>query len=85
MLVRVNDYSPITDEFGVRKIQATTHGVRVNPSQVLRMDADAVTGYESDGETTINVFKVQLSGGMSIWTDGDGVDNINGWEFPILL
>jgi hypothetical protein len=83
MLVRVNDYSPILNEAGVRVIQDTTHGVRVNPSQIINVSTDAVVGLESDGETEIDVFRVRFNGGTHIWTDEDGIDDINDWKFPI--
>ena len=83
MLVRVNDYAPITNEAGARIIKATTHGVRVNPSQIINVSTNLVVGYESDGETEINVFRVQFNGGTHIWTDGDGITAINVWSFPI--
>jgi len=82
MLVRVNEYSPIIVD-GLRRIQATTHGVRVNPSQIMRVTTNLVTGYEANGVDTLNVFKVQFNGGLFIWTDQTGIDDINNWEFPI--
>lgn len=85
MLVRVNDYSRIFNEDGVRVVQATDHGVRVNPSQITNVTTEAVTGYESDGTTEIDVFKVRFMGGTHIWTDGDGILAIDAWNFPILL
>lgn len=84
MLVRVNDYSPIIVN-GISRIQATTHGVRVNPSQIVRTTVDAVTGYEANGIDTLDVFKVQFEGGLFIWTDQAGIDDINNWEFPIVM
>lgn len=83
MLVRVNDYSPILNEAGVRVIQATTHGVRVNPSQIINVSTEAVVGYESDGETEIDVFRVRFKGGTQIWTDEIGINDIDAWRFPI--
>jgi hypothetical protein len=83
MLVRVNDYSPILNEAGVRVIQATGHGVRVNPSQIINVSTAAVVGLEEDGETEIDVFRVRFKGGTQIWTDEDGIDDINDWRFPI--
>jgi len=83
MLVRVNDYDRIFNENGVRVIQATDHGVRVNPSQITSVTTDAVTGYQSDGTTEEDVFKVRFMVGTSIWTDGAGIDAIDQWEFPI--
>jgi hypothetical protein len=82
MLVRVNDYSPILNEAGVRVIQATGHGVRVNPSQIINVSTAAVVGLEEDGETEIDVFRVRFKGGTQIWTDEDGIDDINDWRFP---
>ena len=83
MLVRVNDYDHIFNEDGVRVIQATGHGVRVNPSQIVSVTTDSVTGYQSNGTTEEDVFKVRFIGGTSIWTDTDGIDDIDAWEFPI--
>jgi hypothetical protein len=83
MLVRVNDYSPILNEAGVRVIQATGHGVRVNPSQIINVSTNTVVGLESDGETEINVFRVRFNGGTHVWTDTDGITAINNWLFPI--
>jgi hypothetical protein len=85
MLVRVNDYSPILNEAGARVIQATGHGVRVNPSQIINVSTAAVVGLEEDGETEIDVFRVRFNGGTQIWTDGDGITAINAWLFPIEL
>jgi hypothetical protein len=83
MLVRVNDYERIFNENGVRVIQETGHGVRVNPSQIVSVTTDAVTGYQSNGTTEEDVFKVRFIGGTSIWTDEDGIEAIDLWEFPI--
>jgi hypothetical protein len=83
MLVRVNDYSPILNEAGVRVIQATGHGVRVNPSQIINVSTNTVVGLEEDGETEINVFRVRFKGGTHVWTDTDGITDINNWLFPI--
>lgn len=83
MLVRVNDYAPILNEAGVRVIQETTHGVRVNPSQIINVSTNTVVGLESDGETEIDVFRVRFNGGTHIWTDGAGITAINNWLFPI--
>jgi hypothetical protein len=83
MLVRVNDYSPILNEAGVRVIQATGHGVRVNPSQIINVSTNTVVGLEEDGETPIDVYRVRFNGGTQIWTDEDGIDDINDWLFPI--
>jgi hypothetical protein len=83
MLVRVNDYSPILNEAGVRVIQATGHGVRVNPSQIINVSTNTVVGLEEDGETEINVFRVRFNGGTHVWTDTDGITDINNWLFPI--
>ncbi len=85
MLVRVNDYSRILNEAGARVIQATGHGVRVNPSQIINVSTDTVVGLEEDGETPINVFRVRFKGGTHIWTDADGITAINNWSFPIEL
>ena len=85
MLVRVNDYAPIINEAGVRVIQETTHGVRVNPSQIINVSTNTVAGLESDGETPINVYRVRFKGGTQIWTDGAGITAINNWLFPIEL
>jgi hypothetical protein len=82
MLVRVNDYSPILNEAGVRVIQATGHGVRVNPSQIINVSTADIVGLEEDGETEIDVYRVRFKGGTHIWTDGDGIDDINAWRFP---
>jgi hypothetical protein len=83
MLVRVNDYAPILNEAGVRVIQETTHGVRVNPSQIINVSTNEVVGYESDGETPIDVFRIRFNGGTTVWTDTAGITAINDWKFPI--
>jgi hypothetical protein len=85
MLVRVNDYAPILNEDGVRVIQETTHGVRVNPSQIINVSTEAVVGFEADGETEIDVFRVRFMGGTQIWTDTAGITAIGEWEFPIVF
>ena len=82
MLQEVNEYAPITNEAGARIIQDTTHNVYVNPSQINNVSTEAVVGYEDDGETEIDVFRVQFNGGTHIWTDGDGIADINDWKFP---
>jgi hypothetical protein len=85
MLLEINEYAPITNEAGVRVIQDTTNDVYVNPSQINRVSTEAVVGYEDDGETEIDVFRVQFNGGTHIWTNGDGITDINAWLFPIEL
>ena len=82
-LLEVNEYAPITNEAGVRVIQDTTHNVYVNPSQIINVSTNTVVGFESDGETEIDVFRVQFNGGTHIWTDGAGITAINVWKFPI--
>jgi|694.fasta_scaffold04439_6 hypothetical protein len=85
MLLEINEYAPITNEAGVRVIQDTGHNVYVNPSQINSVSTNAVVGFEADGETEIDVFRVQFNDGTHIWTDADEITVINAWLFPIEL
>lgn len=74
-LVRVDDYAKKTID-GVTKICATTHGVRVNPSHISRV-VEAGTGYDENGENPTDVYRVVFINGLSIFTDTDGLNDID--------
>jgi hypothetical protein len=73
--VRVNEYARIVLEDGTRILQYTDHGMRVVPNNVVRVYT-AGLGYELDGETTHECFKVTMVDGRSFITDWQGWQDI---------
>jgi len=76
--VRVNEYARIKQEDGSTILQYTDHGIRVNPAQVVNIYTRGL-GYELDGETTHECFRVQLIGGASFVTDWNGIQDIQNY------
>ena len=84
LIIRVEEYKSVTANDGRKKIVATDHGMRLNPSQVTHIYT-AGTGYETDLTTTHNVFTVYLSSNAKFITDWSGIQSITNWIPPTAL
>lgn len=78
MLVRVNEYKRVNDQ-GKVTIRTTGHGIRIVPSQVVRL---YTAGLGWDGDTSHECFTVYLADGKQVITDWAGVQLIDGWVMP---
>lgn len=76
LLVRVNEYRKNTDSTGKVTIDPTSHGIRINPANVVKV---YTAGLSSDDH---NVFTVTFVDGRQAITDWAGVELINGWAQP---
>ena len=76
--VRVNEYAIVLQEDGSKFLQYTDHGVRVNPAHVVTLYTQGL-GFELDGETTHECFRVRLTTGDSFVTDWAGVQAIQNY------
>ena len=77
--VRVNRYQKVTQEDGTKIWQylgwSVGSSARVFPDQVVKVYQNGI-GYEEDGETDHNIFRVFLADGQSFVTDWDGWQDI---------
>ena len=76
--VRVNEYAQTLQEDGTTLLQYTDHGIRVNPNNVSDIYT-AGLGYELDGETTHECFKVRMVNGDTFITDWSGIQDIESY------
>ena len=76
--VRVNEYARIKQENGSTILQYTDHGIRVNPANIVSIYTQGL-GYELDGETTVECFRVHLVDGASFVTDWNGIQDIQNY------
>jgi hypothetical protein len=74
-LIRLDEYARLEIN-GEVKICATTHGVRINPSHVSKIQA-AGTGYDENGNNPTDVYRVTFVNGLSTFTDTNGLNDID--------